>query len=298
MSPASRSDLLEAAARARIGQLAGRRSSMRTEEALAAARSVWGGGDYHRFARETVWEIGPRLVRACGIVRGQRVLDVAAGSGNVALRAAEAGADVVASDLAVENLEAGRREADALGLELAWVEADVEDLPFPDGSFDTVTSSFGAMFAPDHEAAARELLRVCRPGGVIGMANFTREGLAGRFFGVLAPYLSPPPPGAVSPLLWGAEGHVRELLGKEVESLDMTRETYEERAASPDAYCRLFKETFGPVVAITESLAGQPGRLEQFDRAFLEFAVDSNGGDAGGPAEYSYEYLLVVARRR
>ena len=267
-------------------------------DAKAAARSAWAAGDYHRFAKETVWEIGPRLVLACGIGAGQRVLDVAAGSGNVALRAAEAGASVVASDLTPENFEAGRREASAHGLELEWVEADAEELPFADGSFDAVTSAFGAIFAPDHEACARELLRVCRPGGVVGMANFTPDGLAGAFFGLFAPYLPPPPPGAQSPLLWGDEDHVRGLFDDEVGSLDMTRESYVERAAGPAEYCRLFKETFGPVVAIVDSLADQPERLEQFDRAFLEFAVDSNRGEDGGPAEYLYEYLLVVARRR
>jgi len=271
---------------------------MTPDEGKAAARSVWGRGDYHRFAKETVWEIGPRLVRACGIGPGQRVLDVAAGSGNVALRAAEAGADVVASDLTPQNFEAGRREAEAHGLELDWVEADAEDLPFADASFDAVTSSFGAMFAPDHQAVAQELLRVCRPGGVVGMANFTPEGLAGSFFGVLAPYLPPPPPGARPPLLWGDEGHVRRLFGDAVESLEMARDSYVERAADPAAYCRLFEETFGPVVAIVDSLADQPERLEEFDRSFLEFAVESNRGGDGGPAEYPYEYLLVVARRR
>jgi SAM-dependent methyltransferase len=128
------------------GSGAGARSDDRSE-AKAAARRVWGCGDYHRFAKATVWEIGPRLVRACGIGRGQRVLDVAAGSGNVALRAAEAGADVVASDLAPENLAAGRREAAARGLELEWVEADAEDLPFADGSFDVASSSSTAAFS-------------------------------------------------------------------------------------------------------------------------------------------------------
>jgi ubiquinone/menaquinone biosynthesis C-methylase UbiE len=119
------------------------------------------------------------LVRECGIGAGQQVLGVAAGSGNVALRAAEAGATVVASDIAPENLEAGRREARARGLELDWVEADAEALPFADDRFDAVTSSFGAIFAPDHRAVAGELLRVCRSGGTIGMLNFTPEGLGG-----------------------------------------------------------------------------------------------------------------------
>jgi ubiquinone/menaquinone biosynthesis C-methylase UbiE len=267
-------------------------------EAKAGVRAMWALGDYHRFARETVWELGPELVRACAIAPGHRVLDVAAGSGNVALRAAAAGAEVVASDLTPENLEAGRREAATLGLDLEWVPGDVEALPFDEDSFDVVTSSLGAMFAPDHEATARELLRVCRPGGTVGMLNFTAEGLAGRFFGTLAPYLPPPPPGALPPLLWGDENHVRQLFGDRVHALDLTRRTYVERASSPEAYCELFEETFGPVVAIRASLEDEPQRLETFDRDLHRFAGDSNSGPAGGPAAYEYEYLLVVARKR
>jgi SAM-dependent methyltransferase len=133
-------------------------------EAEPAARAMWGMGDDHRFARATVWELGPELVRACGIGPGTRVLDVGAGSGNVALRATEAGASVVASDLSPAGFGAGRREAAALGVEVEWVEADAQALPFPDRAFDAVTSCFGAMFAPDHHAVAREAARVCRPG--------------------------------------------------------------------------------------------------------------------------------------
>jgi ubiquinone/menaquinone biosynthesis C-methylase UbiE len=132
------------------------------------------------------------------------VLDVATGTGNVAIRAAEAGAHVVASDLTPENFDAGRREAAAVGVELEWVEADAEALPFADGAFDLVTSSAGAIFAPNHQAVADELLRVCRHGGTIGMINFTPEGLAGEFFGIFGRYAPPPPPGALPPVLWGA----------------------------------------------------------------------------------------------
>src|SRR5688572_8585033 len=121
-------------------------------ERNAATRAAWALGDYHRFAKETIWGLGEVLVRACGISTGQRVLDVAAGTGNTAIRAAEAGAHVVASDLTPENFEAGRREAEARGVRLEWIEADAEALPFPDGDFDVVTSSFGAIFAPDHRA--------------------------------------------------------------------------------------------------------------------------------------------------
>ena len=212
---------------------------MATEQlpaAKAATRARGALGDYHRFATETVWEVGPLLVEACGIGPGQRVLDVAAGTGNVAIRAAEAGARVVASDLTPENFGAGRREAAARSVALDWVEADVEALPFADGEFDVVTSCFGAMFAPDHDAVARELLRVCRRGGTIGLASFTPEGLGGSFFAALAPYMPPAPPGARPPLLWGSEDHVRALFGDAVEWLELTRRTYLERSPSPEAY--------------------------------------------------------------
>ncbi len=267
-------------------------------ELKAAARAAWALGDYHRFANETIWELGEVLVRACGISRGQRVLDVAAGTGNTAIRATEAGAEVVASDLTPENFEAGRREAEAHGVELEWVEADAEALPFADGEFDVVTSSFGAIFAPDHRAAADEMLRVCRPGGTIGMLNFTPEGLISAFFGALAPYMPPPPPETLPPALWGSEEHVRELFGDRVESLEMTRRHYVERADSPRDYRELFKQTFGPVVGIYASLAEEPERAAALDRDFLEFATRANSGPPEGPAEYRYEYLLVVAGRR
>jgi ubiquinone/menaquinone biosynthesis C-methylase UbiE len=261
-------------------------------------RAVWALGDYGRFAKETVWEVGPVLVEACGIRPGQRVLDVAAGTGNTAIRAAEAGAQVVASDLTPENFEAGRHEAQARGVDLDWVEADAQALPFRDDYFDVVTSSFGVMFAPDHGAAAEELIRVCRPGGTIGMANFTPEGLICDFFATLAPYAPAPPAGAQPPPLWGSEEHVRELFGERVEWLSLSRREYVERAGSPRAYRELFKETFGPVVAIYASLADQPDRLAALDRDFLEFATRSNRDGSAGAAQYPYEYLLAVARKK
>jgi ubiquinone/menaquinone biosynthesis C-methylase UbiE len=308
--------MIEAAALARIEELAeagargDRRSQMPNNEETevpvgteadrelkAATRTAWALGDYHRFAKETVWELGEVLVRACGISTGQRVLDVAAGTGNTAIRAAEAGAEVVASDLTPENFEAGRREAEAHGVELEWVEADAEALPFSDGAFDVVTSSLGAIFAPQHQAVADEMLRVCRPGGTIGMLNFTPEGLISGFFGALAPYMPPPPPEGLPPALWGSEEHVRELFGDRLESLEMTRRQYIERADSPRDYCELFKQTFGPVVGIYASLAEEPEGAAALDRDFLEFATRANSGPPEGPAEYRYEYLLVVARR-
>lgn len=273
------------------------RSSVADTEAKAQARTIWGLGDYHRFATETVWGLGPVLVEACGISPGDRVLDVAAGSGNVAIRAAEAGARVVASDLTPENLESGRRAADAQGLEFDWVEADAEALPFDDAEFDVVTSALGAIFAPDHQAVANEMVRVCRPGGTIGMINFTPEGLAAEFFGLFAKYA--PPSEAPPPVLWGSEQHVRRLFGDALAELELTRSEYVERSpGGPAAYCEFFKQTFGPVIGLYASLEDQPDRADALDREFLDFATRANQGPSGGPAEYSYEYLLVAGRRR
>jgi ubiquinone/menaquinone biosynthesis C-methylase UbiE len=261
-------------------------------------RAIWALGDYHRFAKHTVWGLGPVLVEACGISPGQRVLDVATGTGNVAIRAAEAGADVVALDLTPENFEAGRREATARGVELDWVEGDAAALPFGDGAFDVVTSSVGVIFAGDHQAVADELLRVCRPGGAIGMINFTPDGLAGDFFGLFGRYAPPPPPGALSPVMWGSEAHVRELFGDRIAALELTRRSYVEYSpGDPAAYCDFFKETFGPVIALRAALESDPDRLAALDRDFLEFATRANQAPADRPAEYPYEYLLVVARR-
>jgi ubiquinone/menaquinone biosynthesis C-methylase UbiE len=300
MESRSRAVLGEVAALARIEEIGGRMAARQSDAAELAQqqRAMWALGDYHRFAKETVWEVGPVLVAACGIGPGQRVLDVAAGTGNVALRAAEAGAVVTASDLTPENFAAGRREAEELGVELAWVEADAQALPFEDGEFDAVTSSFGVMFAPDQRAAADELLRVCRPGGTIGIASFTPEGLGGRFFELVGRHAPPPPPGAVAPTLWGSEAHVRELFGDRVSTLEATRREYVERAASPPAYVELFAETFGPLVALRAALSGEPDRLAALDGDLHDFATREDSGPAGGPAEYRYEYLLVVARPR
>lgn len=258
--------------------------------------TVWALGDYDRYAKETVWSIGPELVAACGIERAMRVLDVAAGTGNVALRAAEAGARVVASDFTPESLAAGAEEARRRGLDLEWVVADAQALPFDDGEFDAVTSAFGAMFAPDHQAVADELVRVCRPGGTIGLASFTPDGAARAFFDVLAPYLPAPPEGALPPLLWGDAEHVRALFGDRVSSLEPTPRLLMERSeGGPRAYCDFYRETFGPAVA---AYAAAEGATDDLDRAFLAFATRLNRGELEGPSSYPYEYLLVVATRR
>lgn len=269
------------------------------EEVRRATSGMWTLGDYGRYTQEIgVHQLGRDLVEACGVGPGQRVLDVAAGTGNVAIRAAEAGAEVIASDIAVANMRTGEREAREQGLELEWVEADAQALPFADGEFDVVVSSAGAMFAPDQEAVADELLRVCRPGGTIGMANFTPDGLAARFFGVLGPYLPPPPPDAPSPLMWGEEAHVRALFGDRATVRTEARELVETVPGPPSEYCELYKLTFGPVIAAFASVEDDPGQSAQLDRAFLDFATEANVGPSGGPTELRFEYLLVLAERR
>jgi ubiquinone/menaquinone biosynthesis C-methylase UbiE len=254
--------------------------------------------DYHTFATSTVWELGAVLVDACRVSRGQRVLDVAAGTGNVAIRAALAGASVVASDLTPENFDAGRRAAHAAGAAIEWIEGDAEALPFEDAEFDVVTSCFGAMFAPNQQQVASELVRVCRPGGMIGMINFTPEGRGGEFFRLLASYAPPLPPGVSPPLMWGTEEHVQKLFGHGAESLEMTRREYVERAPNPRAYLDLFKQTFGPMVAISATLAEDPKRAAALERDFLDFVTRANRGGSHEPVEIHYEYLLIVARKR
>jgi ubiquinone/menaquinone biosynthesis C-methylase UbiE len=234
------------------------------------------------------------LVSACGIGPADRVLDVAAGSGNVALRAAEAGATVVASDLTPENMAAGRQAAEQSGLPIDWVEADAEDLPFADAEFDVVTSSFGAMWAPDHQRVADELLRVCRPRGTIGMINFAADGLLSGFLDVFASYAPPPPPWASSPLPWGDPAHVGHLFGDRVGTLEITSATYTERVpGGPRGYCRYYRETFGPVAAMYAALTAQ--QAADLDRDFLSFATQNNTGPAGGSAELDFQYIRVIA---
>jgi ubiquinone/menaquinone biosynthesis C-methylase UbiE len=260
--------------------------------------TVWALGDYHAFATQLVWSLGEHLVTACAIGPGQRVLDVAAGTGNVALRAAAAGADVVASDLTPESLARGRRAAEERGLQIEWVEADAEALPFPDASFDVVTSSAGAMFAPDQQAVADELVRVCRPGGTIGLIAFTPDGLAASFFGILGRYAPAPPPGTPSPLRWGDEAHVAALLGDRVTSLRTSRHDLVERyPGTPRDYVDFYRRTFGPVVGTFALLEGEPERAAALDRELLAMAAEADRGPAGGPVEVAYEYLLAVAVR-
>ncbi len=257
-------------------------------------RQMWASGDYAAVATEVIPELGPVLVDAAGVRAGQRVLDVAAGTGNAALPAARTGADVVATDLAPELLDVGRREAAAAGLALTWQQADAEALPFGDASFDVVLSCVGVMFAPHHERAAGELLRVCRPGGTIGLLNWTPSGFVGRMFAVMRPYVPAPPPGVQPPPLWGDEGHVRGLLGDGVGRLEFRRRTLPvTRFARPEDFVAFFRRTYGPTIAAFRGLAGEPDRAAALDAELTDLARGAFVAD--GVMEW--EYALVVATR-
>ncbi|MDN5918282.1 MAG: class I SAM-dependent methyltransferase [Pseudonocardia sp.] len=262
-------------------------------------RALWASGDYPRVAAELIPDLGARLVRACGVTAGQRVLDVAAGSGNAAIPAAEAGAQVTASDLTPELFAAGRRAAAARGVDLDWVEADAEALPFDTGTFDVVLSCVGAMFAPRHRIVADELVRVCRPGGTLGMVNWTPEGFVGQLLRALSPYAPPPPPGAAPPPLWGTEEHVRDLFGDRVTDLDLRRrQVVFERSESPESFREYWRENYGPTRAVYASTASDPDRVAALDRAFLDVLRTWNRGGADAALRYEAEYLLVTARTR
>src|SRR6187397_2775173 len=218
-------------------------------ELKARHRAMWASGDYPSMVETFLLPLGPRLVEACGIGPGMHVLDVGAGTGNASIPAAQRGASVTASDLTPELLEAGRHRAEGAGVALRWVEADAEHLPFEDGAFDVVISSIGVMFAPHHHAAADELVRVCRPGGTIGLLSWTPEGMIGGLFRTMGPFAPPPPPGAQPPPLWGAEAHVRELLGDRVDLHTLERRRLEVTAfARPREFAEHFKARYGPTI--------------------------------------------------
>lgn len=264
----------------------------------AKHRALWASGDYPAVAAELIPALGSELVRASGVQPGDRVLDVAAGSGNAAIPAAAAGAIVTASDLTPELFAAGRRVAAERGVALEWVEADAESLPFADNSFDVVMSSVGAMFAPHHQATADELIRVVRNGGTIGMINWTPEGFIGRLFATMKPYAPPPPPGASPAPLWGSEDHVRKLFGDKVTDLQMRRQMVRmDHCATPVEFREYWKRNYGPTIAVYQFNADRPERVEQLDRDFLAFLTEWNRRSANGAA-WEAEYLLVTAAKR
>lgn len=260
-------------------------------------RAMWASGDYPAVAAEVIPSLGPVLVQATGIHAGQRVLDVGAGSGNAAVPAALTGATVVASDLAPELFDAGRRFAARQGVELTWEEGDAEALPYPDDAFDAVISCVGVMFAPHHQAAADELVRVCRPGGTIGLLSWTPAGFIGQMFATMKPYAPPPPPGAQPPPLWGDPEHVAGLLGDRVGAFTAERRMLRvDRFAEPAAYRDFFKTCYGPTISVYRSLADRPDQVEALDRDLVELARRFDHGTTATVMDW--EYLLVTATVR
>jgi SAM-dependent methyltransferase len=267
-------------------------------ELKAKHRALWASGDYPAVAAELIPELGPELVRACGIKPGDRVLDVAAGSGNASIPAAAAGALVTASDLAPELFDAGRRIAAQVGVELEWVEADAEAMPFADNSFDVVMSCVGAMFAPHHQATADELVRVLRPGGTIGMINWTPDGFIGNLFATMKPYAPPGAPGASPPPLWGDEDHVRKLFGDRLTGLTVRRQTVRmDYCPTPLEFREYWKRNYGPTIAAYRCNTDRQDRVDALDRDFLTFLTDWNRGGTDR-AVYDAEYLLVTGTKR
>ena len=270
---------------------------MSDSELKARHRAMWASGDYPSMVETWLLPLGPRLVEACVIGPGTGVLDVAAGTGNASLPAALAGADVTASDLTPELLEAGRSRAEAEGLALEWVEADAEHLPFEDESFDVVMSAIGVMFAPHHQDAADELVRVCRPGGTIGLLSWTPEGMLGALFRTMKPFAPAPPPGAQPPPLWGSEEHLGGLFGNRVEFHTLERDLLEITAFErPRDYGEHFKTYYGPTIAARAN-AAREGREAEFDEALDRFCDEWDRGTPDG-ARFEKEYLVAVGRRR
>jgi SAM-dependent methyltransferase len=268
---------------------------IQTDAALKAKHAaMWAMGDYPAVATEVIPSLGPVLVEATGIAPGDKVLDVAAGSGNASIPAALAGADVVASDLTPDLVETGRQAAARVGATLRWEVADAEALPYADAEFDVAISCVGVMFAPHHQEAADELVRVVRPGGRIGLLSWTPAGFIGRMFATMKPYAPPPPPGAQPPPLWGEEQHVRELLGDRVSDVVVeTRALRVEEFADGAAFRDFFKRTYGPTIAVYRSMADDPERTAELDAALAQL-----GDDALRDGVMEWEYLLLTARRQ
>lgn len=210
----------------------------------ARQQATWASGDFAVIGT-TLQIVGETLAEAVDLRAGERVIDIAAGNGNATLAAARRFAKVTSTDYVPALLEGGARRAQAEGLDVAFVEADAEALPFEDASFDVALSTFGAMFTPQHERPALEMLRVVRSGGRIGLANWTPEGFIGQLFKVIGAYV-PPPVGLKSPALWGTEPHIVELFGPHARGIRCDRRVFNFRYASPQHWLQVFRDFYGP----------------------------------------------------
>lgn len=270
-------------------------STVDADTALKAKhRAMWALGDYPAVAAEIIPTLGPILVSACGVSSGDRVLDVAAGSGNAAIPAALTGATVIASDLTPELFNAGRAIAAAHKATLEWEQGDAEHLPYDDASFDVVMSCVGVMFAPHHEESSSELVRVTKKGGTIGLISWTPEGFIGQLFATMKPYAAPPPPGAQPPPLWGSESHVRSLFGDSITDVTAEKRTVRVDALGGESDFRdYFKTKYGPTIAAYKNNADDPVKVAALDKALDDLAAQHRAADGS----MEWEYLLFTARR-
>jgi ubiquinone/menaquinone biosynthesis C-methylase UbiE len=259
------------------------------------ARRTWAGGDWDACSR-LVAPVGPVVLDAIGVDRGMDLLDVGTGSGGtLAIPAARRGAKVVGCDITPELFVHARRRAAEAGVEVEWVEGDAQALPFDDASFDRVASTFGAMFAPDHARAAQELVRVCRPGGRIGMTTWANDGFAGELFRLTGSFMPPPPAGVGPPPLWGVEAHVREMFGTAGVTPKVGRRRVEFGFDTEAEAVQSYADDFGPFVGLRAIIEPQ-GKWEPFLEAFAELIHRFNtSGD--NTAKIGSEYLLITAER-
>lgn len=259
---------------------------------LKARQSVmWGNGPYERITN-TIRDIHALVVERADPKPGERVLDAATGTGAVAILAAQRGATVVGQDIAPVLIETARQRAAEEGVEVEFEVGDAEAMTFDDSSFDVVLSTCGVMFAPDHQAIARELSRVTKPGGRVALACWQPDTGLHDVFKMMAPFMPPPAPGAGSPFAWGDRGHVRELLG---DSFELTFEEHDSplTLASGEEYWELFSTSYGPTKTAVDTL--EPDRREEFHRAWVEFGEARREGDA---IVHHREYLLTLGTRR
>jgi len=254
---------------------------------------AWASGDYAVIGT-TLQLVGEELAEACDLRWDEHVLDVAAGNGNATLAAARRGCKVVSTDYVSTLLDQGAERAAAEGVDVKFQVADAEALPFDDASFDVVLSTFGVMFAPDQAKAAGELARVCRPGGRIGLANWTPESLVGKMFKVLGRWV-PPPAGLQPPSLWGVEAHLRDLFGENAAAIALTKKFFNFRYRSAEHFIEVFSTWYGPVHKAFAALP--PGAAQSLHRDLVELLDAANRGGAGTLVAPS-EYLEIVVTRR
>lgn len=256
-------------------------------------QAAWSSGDYAVIGT-TLQIVGELLAEACDLRWDEKVLDVAAGNGNVTLAAARRGCTVTSTDYVDTLLQRGAERAHAEGLNVTFQVADAEALPFADASFDTVLSTFGVMFAPDHAKAASEMARVCRPGGRIGLANWTPEGFIGKVFKTLGRYLSPPT-GLQSPSLWGVEAHLRSLFGEQAANIAITSRIFNFRYRSAAHFIDVFRTWYGPVHKAFAALPAD--KAAALERDLTELLNSLNRAGSGSLVVPS-EYLEIVITRR